>query len=198
MTLDAYNALPQARLRREGNYFVAEAMSLARVDADSPAIEVMTDLRRVPVATTTPETTLDEANQGMILRGVRLLLVSEPRRKLTGLLTATDILGEKPVRIGREREMRFSELLVRDVMVPLEQIDAMPIAEVLRARVGHIVATLKHSGRQHALVTETDPQGREGVRGIFSASQIARQLGIPIQIFEIPRTFAEIEAALAR
>ena len=35
------------------------------------------------------------------------------------------------------------------------------------------------------------------IRGIFSASQIARQLGVPLQITELARTFAEIEEALA-
>lgn len=35
------------------------------------------------------------------------------------------------------------------------------------------------------------------IRGIFSASQIARQLGIPLEIAEPARTFAEIEQALA-
>jgi hypothetical protein len=36
------------------------------------------------------------------------------------------------------------------------------------------------------------------VRGIFSASQIARQLGIAIQTTEVAQTFAEIGAALGR
>jgi hypothetical protein len=35
------------------------------------------------------------------------------------------------------------------------------------------------------------------VRGLFSASQVARQLGIPLETFAVAATFAEIEAALA-
>jgi hypothetical protein len=34
------------------------------------------------------------------------------------------------------------------------------------------------------------------VRGIFSLSQIARQLGVPLQLPEVADSFAEIEAAL--
>ena len=49
------------------------------------------------------------------------------------------------------------------------------------AEVGHIVATLKAAGRQHALVAESGPDGTaQTVRGIFSLSQIARQLGVTI------------------
>ena len=35
------------------------------------------------------------------------------------------------------------------------------------------------------------------VRGLFSATHIGRLLGVPVLGFDLPRTFAEIEAALA-
>ena len=65
---------------------------------------------------------------------------------------------------------------------------------------GDVVATLRLAGRQHALVVEEvadAPSGQVTVRGIFSLTQIARQLGIPSQqVHDIARTFAEIEAAI--
>ena len=39
--------------------------------------------------------------------------------------------------------------------------------------------------------------GRQSLLGIFSATQIARQLGVQIQTHEMARTFAEIEAVIA-
>jgi hypothetical protein len=60
------------------------------------------------------------------------------------------------------------------------------------------VATLKKAGRQHAVVVERDARGRQLVRGLFSATQVARQLGVAIQTSEVARTFSEIEAMLAR
>jgi hypothetical protein len=59
-----------------------------------------------------------------------------------------------------------------------------------------VLATLKAAGRQHAMVVEENANAQQAIRGIFSATQIARQLGVQIQITEIARTFAEIEAAL--
>jgi hypothetical protein len=47
-------------------------------------------------------------------------------------------------------------------------------------------------------VVEQSASGQQIVRGLFSATQIARQLGIAIGTSEIARTFAEIEAQLAR
>ncbi len=37
-----------------------------------------------------------------------------------------------------------------------------------------------------------------GPRGIFSATQIGRQLGVSVQPFDVANTFAEIERTLAR
>ncbi len=93
--------------------------------------------------------------------------------------------------------MRHEELSVRDIMVTTEELDAVHLSDVLRSEVGHVVATLKACGRQHALVMEEGADGGLAVRGIFSASQIARQMGIPLQTAEVARTFAEIEAAIA-
>jgi len=169
------------------------------VRADSPAIEVMTDLRLVGAATVEAEMPIDGAQQAMIARGVRSLLVVDPQACVIGLLTARDLLGERPMQVVRERGLRHEELRVRDIMTVREAIEVIGIADVLRARVGHVVETLKYSGRQHALVVETDVvSAREYVRGIFSASQIARQLGVAIHTTEVARTFAEIEAVLAR
>ena len=58
-----------------------------------------------------------------------------------------------------------------------------------------IVATHKAVRRQHIMVAE---EGGRRVRGLFSAAQVARQLGLELQTMEIAQTFADVEAALAR
>jgi len=61
-----------------------------------------------------------------------------------------------------------------------------------------ILDALKRLGRQHILVEDTDAvSGLPRVRGVFSATQIGRLLGVPVLGFELATTFAEIEAALA-
>ena len=70
----------------------------SRVTSGSPALEVMTDLRRASPATIRPQAPIDAANQFMIARGVRLLLVADDRETVLGVITATEILGEKVYR----------------------------------------------------------------------------------------------------
>ena len=81
-------------------------------------------------------------------------------------------------------------------MTPVERLDAFDLHGVQGARVGHVVASLQQARRHHALVVQQDAQGRPEVRGIFSLSQIGRQLGQPLQLPEAAGSFAEIEAAL--
>ena len=168
-----------------------------RVTLDSPAVDVMTDFAHVSAATIEPSASLAVANDYMITRGVRSLFVTSPEGRMLGLITTTDLLGERPMRESHGRGIKRHELLVGDVMRPAEDIVALRFEDVRSAKVGHIVASLKQAGRHHELVAETLPGGATRIRGMFSVSQIARQLGMPLQITELARTFAEIEQALA-
>lgn len=195
-----YKPLPMSKMKAGVIWLPADAPSPKPITINSPAIEVMTDLRRVFAVTVAASESITRATQIMIARRVRLLLVVNADGLVEGLISARDTMGEKPVTLLQERRRgKYEELIVGDLMVPRYAIDVLDIAAVLRADVGSIVATLKNSGRQHALVLETDPmRGVEIVRGIFSATQIARQLGVPIPIFEVAQTFAEITSALEK
>lgn len=169
-----------------------------KVTLDDPATSVMTDFTRVTAVIILPGDPVDEAHRRMIQRAVRLLLVVDQDRKVVGLITATDILGEKPVLAASQRGLRREEVMVRDIMTPQERLEVLDMADVSAAKVGHIVATLQKSGRQHAMVVDSDRGARQSVRGLFSATQIARQLGAAIQTSEIAQTFSEIESLLVR
>ena len=90
-----------------------------------------------------------------------------------------------------------ADILVRDVMTVQQELEVSKLEDVQKARVGDILATLKASGRQHAMVVEENADGSQIVRGLFSATQIARQLGITVKTAEVAKVFAEIEAAVS-
>lgn len=166
-----------------------------RVSLDDPAFSVMTDLREVSAVTTRPEESMNRAHQSMKDRGVRLLFVLDAEGALVGVVTATDVLGDKPMRFMQSRGVPHGEITVADIMTPASMLEALMLQDVAQMRVGHVVATFQAVRRQHLMVAEDD--GRR-VRGLFSASQVARQLGVELQTFAVASTFAEIEAALVR
>lgn len=174
---------------------LAEPAMPGPVTLDDPAFAVMTDLREVAAVTTRPEEPTDAAHALMIQRRVRLLFVLGGDNTIAGVITATDLLGEKPMRFMQSRGVAHAEITVADLMTPASMLEALAIQDVAQMRVGHIVATLKAVRRQHIMVAE---DGGRRVRGLFSASQVARQLGMELQTFEVASTFADIEAALVR
>ena len=196
MTLD-YAALPLRHLRPGARLRSANAQNGERLTLDARALPVMTDFAIVPAATVEPEASVDDANRSMIRRGVRSLIVVDHADRVLGIITATDILGERPMQIALERRVKHDEILVREIMTPSDRMEALPIDSLLDAKIGHVVATLRKAGRQHALVVETSPGG-DVVRGVFSLSQIASDLGISIEATTVAGTFAEVEAALVR
>ncbi len=202
-----YDALPIRELGAGAGFRRPTQAQAAKVSIESAALEVMTDLRRTTPATIRPQAPLAGANQFMITRGVRLLLVVDEHEDVLGVITATDILGERPMLAATERGMRRDELTVADIMIPAERVEVIALADVEGARVGHVLETLRRAGRQHALVIDFDeipsgrplapPARRAMVRGIFSLSQIARQLGVAVATGgEVARTFSEIGAAI--
>lgn len=160
-----------------------------------PAQDVMTDLRITTAVTTTPETSIEDAENRMRRRGVRMLFVLDSEGALTGLITSHDLLGEKPLQFIERQGGIHREIIVANIMTPRDRLEVIKYSDVLASRIGHIVSTLQRSGRQHALVVDT-VDGREMVRGLFSASRIARQLGMEISTTPVARTFAEIEKEL--
>lgn len=166
------------------------------VKLSDPATNVMTDLNKVSLVSVRANTSMDGANAKMIRNGVRMLLVLDDNEQLAGLLTATDVLGEKPMRFLKNMGGTHADIMVRDIMSTQRELEVMKIEDVQHAKVGQIVVSLKKSNRQHALVVAEGADGRQTVCGLFSITQIARQLGAQVQSFELARTFAEIEAVI--
>jgi CBS domain-containing protein len=158
----------------------------------------MTDLALVKAATTSPTTSLRQAEQTMIYQGVRMLFVVTDMPSVEGLITTTDLRGDRQLRVVHDRHMRYDELCVADVMTPLAMLDAIDFADLKTASVSNMIATLKQLGRNHLLVVEGAPDtGRQRVRGVISRAQIERQLGAVIDVTEVASSFAELGQMLA-
>jgi hypothetical protein len=165
-----------------------------RVKESDSALDVMTDLSQVTLYTAELTTPLPQALQTMVNRGVRMLLVRDADGAVRGLVTSRDIESTKADRILEKTGGSWEDLLVCDIMTLEGKLDALGMEEVRKARVGDIVATLRAAKRQHTMVVDTHPDtGRPAIRGIFSLSQIALQLGLDIDPSEGPTTYAALE-----
>lgn len=185
-------ALPTRRLDAGARIVQSQPWHSHPVTLDSPALQVMTDLAQVKAATTGPGTRLAQAEQLMIYQGVRMLLVVGEMPALLGLITSADLRGDRAVRIAQERQLRWDELTVGEVMTGLASLDAIELRALKAATVRNLVATLKAHGRDHLLVVEGGDAAPLQVRGIVSRAQVERQLGSRIELVEVAASFAEI------
>ena len=196
--MDRDAALPTFRLEPDTAIAQAQPGSKSAVSFDSPALQVMTDLTEVKAATISPVTGLRQAEQKMIYQGVRMLFVVTEMPSIEGLITTTDLHGERQMRLVHERNARYDDLCVSDVMTDLTMLDAIDFDRMSSATVGDVIATLRQLGRNHLLVVQAaTAQTTRRVRGVISRAQIERQLGMSIGITPVASSFSEIERALS-
>ncbi|MFO7543255.1 MAG: CBS domain-containing protein [Thiobacillus sp.] len=193
----SYNRLPTRNLDNTAGLLRPACVLPERVKLDNPALDVMTDFRRMTAFIATPGDTIQQAEERMVRRKVRLLFVMDAENRVAGLVTSTDIHGEKPMKVVQSRGIRRDEVLVADIMTPVENLEAVDFDDIASARVGHVLETLKSRGRQHALVFER-VEDQKMVRGLLSLSQLCKQLGVNVITAEVAHTFIEIEQHLAR
>ena len=94
------------------------------VHLDDPASSVMTDFKIASPVTTAADVSIDDALEHMKTSGVRLLLVTDAEQSVTGLITAKDIMGERPIKVAQESRIPHSEITVSQIMTPQEYIVA--------------------------------------------------------------------------
>jgi predicted transcriptional regulator len=195
MNTENYEAIAHSTLKPNTTYYRPLQVLPERVQADSPAIDVMTDFTKVAAISMGPCATISAAEQRMIATNVRLLLITEQSNKILGIITATDIQGDRPIKYLQKVGGKRDDIFLQDIMTPADKLDVLQMRDVEKVMVGDIIATMKRVGRQHALVVDVDDEGNQTVRGIFSTKQISKQLGIEIDTAEIARTLAELEEA---
>lgn len=166
------------------------------VSLDDPAVKVMTDLTVVSAVTISPSSLLDEAIQQMIKMKVKLLFVTDAKEQIIGLITYSDLQGERPIQFQQTNGVSRNEICVLDIMTSIDKIDVIDWSVVEKSRVGDMVMTMKNIRRQHALVMEGKLDNTGRIRGIFSTTPMSRLLGIEIETPGIAQTLAEFERIL--
>jgi len=191
-----YRSLPHKLLSPGATINQVRSAEEKPVIFNDRAEAVLTDFRHNRLFSISPAATVEQINDKMIACGVRMLFVTEANGILLGLVTYNDVSGEKPVRYIQEHGGTRGEILTRDIMTPLERLEALRREDVDKASVGDIVDTIEQTGRQHMLVIDTLDDGTQVITGMVSASHIEKLLGIKLELSSRANTFADLERAL--
>lgn len=190
---DHFKPLPWTKLNRNTSCYLPKTIVHTPVNANSPALEVMTDFRRVSPIAVSRDVSLDEANRLMTLCNVHCLLVIDAQRHLLGLVTEAGTKGHRPLAAAYKMGIRPSELVVANVMIDKhDDAEVIHMEDVIHARVGNVLATLKELAIPYCPVVDHDEDNNHVLCGIFSLSQIERQMGHEPHFVPIAQTFSEI------
>jgi len=145
------------------------------VKLDDPARSVMTDFTEHHLISVAAATQVDEALEQMKHAQVRSAFVTDPKKDtVVGLITAYDIMGEKPIRHIQENGGAREDVTVADIMDTARDWQVARLADVEKATVATMLETFKATGRTHiAVVEEKDGKGPR-LRGVFSGAKLLR------------------------
>lgn len=163
------------------------------------ATHVMVDFKYIEPVKVSSHASIDEALAELKAHTLPVLLVVDESQSVVGIITAEDILGEKPVKLIQEGRLRRSEIPVSMVMTSHEELAVFDIEHLRHAKVGNIIATLNLLKQPTILVIKFDEHhhNKQIVRGFFSASLISKQLGENItQAIKEAQSIAELQHEL--
>jgi CBS domain-containing protein len=146
-----------------------------RVRLADPARSVMTDFNEHGIVSVRADDQIDAALEHMRHAGVRSAFVlDEPRTRVLGLITAYDIMGEKPLHYAQEMGAAREEMLVRHLMESTVDWDVLRLEDVDRASVAAVLDAFKRCGRTHLPVVAEENAGARRLCGVFSSAKLLR------------------------
>lgn len=159
----------------------------------SSALEFFTDFKNHIPLTIDGSTPASAVEALMWQAHVKLKLVVDSEGEFIGTISLDDLDEQQfmaRVALGYARK----DILVKDLMRPKSEIMALSLTELEEARIDDVVKALQQKGQQHCLVVD---QSSTQIRGLISASDVARRLRIPIRIEKVP-TFVDIFSSIKR
>lgn len=167
--------------------------SASNLDLNSPARELLTDFHQQTPMMLEQSTSVEEALALMQKAHVKMALVITVDEHFCGIVTASDLVSVKVMRVSEASGLRRADLTVGHIMKPRKELHAIEQHALRAARIGDVLDTMKHFGDQHVLVVDSTAGS---ISGLISASDIARKLHVPVYISEKANSFSDIVRAV--
>lgn len=148
------------------------------ITLDSPALSVMTDFKYHEPLVAGSYDRASEIEQSMLRSHVRMKLVVDDNDQFLGLISLDDLNAQEMLK-RVSKGMSRDDLSAVDFMRHKNSLRALDYHELRQATVRDLVQTLKDNEHQHYLVVD---RKEHKIRGVISASDLARKLHLDINI----------------
>ncbi|MBI5429464.1 MAG: CBS domain-containing protein [Nitrosomonadales bacterium] len=147
------------------------------VSESDPALSVMIDFRSRHSVTVPETASVDEALDHMKHAGVKCaFVIDEKKSAVVGMITAYDILGEKPQQHMHFTGVGHDDVLVKDIMQKIGDWRVANIRDIEQSTVGDVLEVFHETGVTHLPVMETTEINEQRLRGLLSYAKIKRLL----------------------
>jgi len=147
------------------------------VSAADPAVAVMIDFRSRSSVTVSETAPLNAALEHMKHTGVRCaFVVDEKKTAVVGMITAYDMLGEKPQQHMHFTGIGHDDVLVKDIMQKISDWRVADIKDIEKSTVGDVLEMFTETGVTHLPVMETSEGNEQRLRGLLSFAKVKRLL----------------------
>ncbi|MCC4831077.1 CBS domain-containing protein [Shewanella sp. 10N.7] len=158
---------------------------------DSSALEVFTDFDVSRPIIVDASTSAIGTAKIMEKTHAYMRLVVDKNNKFLGIITQQQLSPHNLMITANRLSLTINELMVTEIMVPREELQAFDYNQISTAKVSDIVRLLKENNLHHMLVIDQD---LHHIRGLIAASDLARKLKQPIQINQRP-SFSQVAQA---
>ncbi len=194
-----HNPLVVSPRKPSGGVFriVSEAPR-SRINVNDPASELLRDFTRNSPLTLHAALGVQEATDVLYSSGVAFAAVTNRNEELVGIVSLKDLVGPQPMSIASQRGGAIVDIEVRDVMHRLSSLPFITQSQLRGLKVRELIDLFNDIHGDYLLVTEENSpeNGERVVRGLFSADEISHRLGVRLNQYSVPESFADIVHAV--
>ena len=162
------------------------------IKLDSKARSLMVDFTRTRALTANESISVNDALELMRANRIHALLLVDDNGEFTGVISAMDLMGSKPMIFAGEAGISRADVQVKYIMVQKDRLNAITIEEVEKASIGDVLQTLMLISQQHLLVINGQEEMMK-ICGLFSVSDIKKALKVKFNNPAVAQTFYDLE-----
>ena len=162
------------------------------ISMDSDAKLLMVDFTKTRAITANESITVNDALELMRANRIHALMVVDDNSEFSGVITAMDLMGSKPMIFAGEAGISRIDVMVKNIMVQKNKLSAITIQDVEKSRVGDVLQTLMALSQQHLLVINGQKEHMK-ICGLFSASDFKKALRVSFNTPVVAQTFYDLE-----
>lgn len=171
----------------ENSISIADRDQTLALTLSSPALLALQDFRQAQPMTIDDNTPLEEARAVFHRAHVKLKLALDRAGNITGILVPGHLSKQNEL-LKQADGFDRKQLTVKDLMIPVQALEALDIDQLQHATVANLLNTLQVNGLQYCLVTNTT---HSSLIGLISAEELASRVHAPIKLRRAP-SFVEL------